>query len=170
MGRLMGVALLLGGGLWLGLGAAGELRQRVCALDAWIASLASMENELAFRLPDLPDLLNTLAHRVEHPAREVFEAVCARLEELGLVPFDGLWQEALSVHPGGLSRGDVEVLSRLGNVLGRYGWEDQRRVIGLARKELETRRGEAQRELKQKGRARVALGLTVGGFLTILLI
>lgn len=170
MWRLMGAALLLGSGLWIGLKAAGELRRRVRALDVWIAALTRMENELDFRLPDLPELLEIMADGAETPAREVFRTVRARLDNLGALPFARLWREGLTEAPGGLSGGDLDTLSRLGGTLGRYAWEDQRRVIGLVRKELETGREEARQASDRKGKARVALGLTAVCFLIILLI
>lgn len=170
MWKLVGAALLMGGGLRLGLGAAGELSRRVRALEAWIAALALMESELAFRIPDLPQLLETLSKRAGSPAKEVFGFTCGTLDRLSLFSFADIWQEAITTHDGDLTAGDVDVLLRLGEVLGRYGWEDQRRVTERARLELEERRARAQKELEQKGKAYGALGLTLGAFLTILLI
>ena len=70
MWRLIGAALLSGGGLWMGLQAAGELAAREKALESWKDALTLLAGELTFRLPDLPCLLEELAARAPSPAGE----------------------------------------------------------------------------------------------------
>lgn len=170
MWRLMGAALLTGGGLWMGLQAAGELSRRAAALESWANALALLAGELSFRLPDLPRLLEDLSRRSPGPAGEGLRAVCQSLPRLGEEPFGELWAQALRAEAGPLTEGDLEPLLRLGALLGRCGWEDQRAAAERTRLELERRAAGLREELSRKGRAYGALGLSLGAFATILLL
>ncbi len=168
--KLLGALLVIGGGAWVGLSAAGELSRRAKALDAWAGALALMENELSFRLPAMPELVKRLSQSARPPAREVFLDLQKGLERLGEASFEELWRGALSSHAGALNGEEKDVLKGLGAVLGRYGWEDQCRSLEAARRALNERANLAREELRQKGKAYAALGVTLGAFLTILLL
>lgn len=168
--KLLGAALMVGGGAWVGLKAAGELSRRVKALDAWQDALALMENELSFRLSSMPELMERLSHSVRPPAKEAFAKLQTDLSRLGEASFEELWREALATHPGGLSGEELNVLQTLGTVLGRYGWEDQCRSLESARASLTERAAQAREELRQKGKAYAATGVALGAFVTILLL
>ena len=170
MGRLTGAALLIGCGVWCGLRAAGALAGRVRDLEAWIAALRLLEGELVFSLPNLPELLESLSRRASSPAGETFGAALRGLDRLGELSFEEIWSGAVRSAPGRLSPHDQETLCRLGNILGRYGWEEQREALRALRHELEEERANARAEWRSKGRTHAALGFAVGTFLTILLL
>lgn len=170
MWRLTGAALLMGGGLWMGLQAAGELLRRVRALESWANALALLEGELSFRLPDLPQLLEDLSRRAPGPAGEGLEAVCRDLSHLGEEPFEQIWSKAIGAEAGPLTQEDLESLRRLGSILGHCGWEEQRAAAERARLALERRAAKLREDLGRKGRAYGALGLSLGTFVTILLL
>lgn len=168
--KLLGGILLLGGGLALGLGAVGELDTRAKGLAAAAASLNLLEGELAFRLPPMPDLLETLARRAPPPA-DAFYAACGRgMALLGERPFEAIWADALEEEPMGLAPEDRAVLRELGPVLGRYGPEDQRRAAEAARVRLEAAAERVRERRRREGRAYGTLGLAMGAFVTILLL
>lgn len=170
MTRLLGAALLLGGGLWLGLGAAGELSRRVRELEGWMAALGRLESELAFRIPDLPHLLEGLSGGAVEGPGAVFSAALTGMERLGERSFREIWHCALETGAGGLNPGDIALLDRLGDILGRYDQDEQRRLIESVRQELDRRLGEARREREQKGRTCGVLGLGLGALGAILLL
>lgn len=170
MMKLLGAALVVGGGAWVGMNAAGELTRRAKALDAWCGALALMENELTFRLPSMPELAQRISRSARAPAGEVFTALQKGLERLGEASFEELWREALSVHPGGLDEEELDILKALGTVLGRYGGADQCRSLESARLALAERAGQAREELRRKGKAYAATGVALGAFVTILLL
>lgn len=170
MWRLMGAALLTGGGLWIGLRAAGELRQRAEALESWANALALLEGELSFHLPDLPRLLEDLSRRAPGPAGETLSAVGKGFSRLGEESFGQIWADTLAQKAGALTREDLEPLLRLGGVLGRCGWEEQRSAAERTRLALERRAAALREDLGRKGRAYGALGLSLGAFVTILLL
>ena len=166
----MGVVLLIGCGAWWGLRAAGGLMGRVRDLEAWIAALSLLEGELSFSLPAVPELLETLSHKTQSPAGETFAAALRGLDRLGELPFEDIWSGAVRSSPGRLTPHDLETLCRLGNVLGRYGWEEQRAALRALRHELEEGRSAARTEWGSKGRTYTALGFALGTFLAILLL
>jgi len=170
MWKLMGGALLTGGGLWIGLRAAGELRRRAEALESWAHALALLAGELSFRLPDLPQLLEDLSRRCPGPAGESLAAVGGDLPRLGEETFETLWAQALARTAGPLTGEDLEPLLRLGGLLGRCGWEEQRAAAERTRRELEGRAARLREDLGRKGRAYGTLGLSLGAFVTILLL
>ena len=170
MGKLIGAALLVGCGIWWGLAAAGELRRRERDLGAWLAALTLLEGELAFALPDLPQLLETLSRRAPMPTRAVFAAALRGMDGLGERSFGEIWASALVESPGGLAPRELETLERLGAFLGRYGGEDQRAAAARVREELEKDRDAVREELGRKGKAYVTAGFALGTFLTILLL
>ena len=170
MWKLIGAALLTGGGLWMGLQAAGELSRRVRALESWANALAFLEGELSFRLPDLPQLLEELSRRAPGPAGEAILSAFRGLFRLGEVSFEEIWSQALAQETGALTADDLEVLSRLGGVLGRCGWEEQRAAVERTRLMLERREVQLREDMGRKGRAYGALGLSLGAFATILLL
>ena len=168
--KLLGALLLLGGGLALGLGAVGELDARSRGLAAVAASLNLLEGELAFRLPPMPDLLETLSRRAPPPANSFF-AVCGRgMDRLGERPFEAIWTDALEKEPMGLAEEDRSALRELGPVLGRYGPEDQRRAAEAVRMRLEAAAERVRERRRREGRAYGTLGLAMGAFVTILLL
>lgn len=168
--KLLGTLLLLGGGLALGLGAVKELDARARGLAAMAAALNLLEGELAFRLPPMPDLLETLARRAAQPAAGFFAACGRGMEHLGERPFETIWNDALAEEPMGLCEEDRAVLRELGPVLGRYGPEDQRRAAEAARGRLEAAAERVRERRCREGRAYGTLGLAMGAFLTILLL
>lgn len=168
--KLLGAALMVGGGAWAGLNAAGELSRRARALEAWCGALELMENELTFRLPAMPELAQRLSRSARAPAREVFLALQKGLERLGEASFEELWREALTACPGGLGGEELDILQTLGAVLGRYGGEDQCRSLKSARRALAERGAQVREELRRKGKAYAATGVALGALATILLL
>lgn len=170
MRRLLGVLLLTGGGLWAGVWAAGELSRRGRALASWENALELLEEELSFRLPDLPSLLEELSRRAAAPARDNLAAVGRGLSRLGERSFGEIWTEALDQSPGGLDNGDLELLGRLGGILGRCGWSEQHSAAERTRLALEERSRRLREEQRGRERTRCVLGLSLGAFVAILLL
>lgn len=168
--RLVGVLLLAGGGLALGLGAAEERSRRQAALDSWRAALALLAAELAFRLPPMEELLTAGARQAPEPARRALLTAAGELEHLGEKSFATIWAQALQTCAPPLAPEDVELLSRLGAVLGRYDGESQRRAVERAGAELEERAAQVREELRRGGKAWAAAGLSLGLFAAILLL
>lgn len=170
MNRLLGALLVTLGGLWMGLKGAWELSCRARALSSWENALELWEGELSFRLPDLPGLLEDLSRRAAEPAGSALAAVRPGLSQLGERSFGEIWEEALAQVPGGLDGEDLELLGRLGGILGRCGWDEQRSAVERTRLALEERARDLRQERQGRERTRCVLGLALGAFAAILLL
>ena len=168
--NLLGALCLTGGGLCLGLGAVGDLENRVRGLTAWVQALELLERELSFRLPSMPDLLSELAHRAPKRLSGFFTACGAGMDELGERSFGEIWDGALSDQPAGLGAEDLGELRALGAVLGRYDGEGQRQAAAAARQALTAALERAREDRRRQGKVYGVMGAACGGFLTLLLI
>lgn len=167
--RLLGALLLLLGGLALGLIPVRELSRRAKILEIWMDALLLLEGELAFSLPAMPRLLETLSGKALSPAGETFARVRKGLEELGEKSFSQIWVQTVTANAG-LRGEDLAPLLRLGEVMGRYDREERSRAMGSAREQLARREALCREELRGKGRAYGTLGLALGAFVIILLL
>lgn len=170
MSKLFGAILLTGGGLALGAGAAGRFDTRVKNLDAWIAALGLLENELSFRAPPMPELLTGLASQTTPPVSDFFAACADALPTLWDRSFAEVWTDALNTCPMGLSEEDQARIAELGPILGRFPAEDQKRETERIRARLAENRAHASVEQHLQGKAFRAMGLALGIFLTLLLL
>ena len=162
--------MLTGCCLKLGLEKTRDLSRRRAALEAWQTALEYLAGELAFRIPDMPRLMEDLSHRAAFPPAETFAAARAGLDRLGERSFEELWRSALRDTAGPLAGEDREILERLGNILGRYGWEDQCRAVEAVRRELSDRAARLHARLDREGKVYGTLGLALGAFVSILLL
>ena len=93
--KWLGAAFLLGGGLFLGLGAAEQLHARVRCLRALLGAVEWAERELSFRRTAMPELMERTARQAGEPARYLFARCRDHLEELGERSFGQIWVRAL---------------------------------------------------------------------------
>lgn len=149
------VLLLLGGGL-LGRTICQRWLEREKALSGWLRTLDRWQGELTFRTPELSQLL-ALGEEVLDPLD---------LTRLGELPFSQLWREALKKRP--LTAEDRRLLESLGTILGRYGPEEQVRLLSGVRAEVEDRLRALRRERRERGRVVLTLCFSLGTLLVIL--
>lgn len=168
--KLAGSALLLAGSAFLGAALAGRMKQRERTLTALIQGLAGMERELSFCLPPMVDWLLAAAEGAPEPAAGFLRDCGEALDRQEGRPLAQLWQEAASRRLQALTREDLVPLMALGAVLGRYGWEDQRKALAETGERLSSALALAQEERRGKGRVYSALSLAAGAFLVIVLI
>ena len=166
--RLLGAALLVGGGTALGLCAAGRLSGRVEAIEALLEGLELMERELAFHLAATAQLLERAA-RASPPARDFFTACRTGMGQLGEKTMADIWEEALPL-AGDIGRRAQLALGALGPVLGRYDGPGQQESLAAAREELTGCLEQARKERMRLGRVYCALGAAAGAFGAIVLL
>lgn len=168
--KLVGAILLMASAAGIGLGAASQLRARVSALRALVEGLESLEREMSFRLSSMPELMDCLAKQTQPPAAYLFAYCRDHMEELGEKRFGQIWKEALEENPDLLlEQAEQQILSNVGEVLGRYDAGEQRRALHSASAELEQCLLRAEEERLRLGRVYTALGLGSGAMLVILL-
>lgn len=167
--RIVGAALLLAGGVGLGASAVIRLERRVTTLRSLTEALELMERELDFRLPPMKELILETARRSAEPAAGFLRACAEGMERLEGRPLSDLWQRAALAELPALKRCDLETLSSVGAVLGRYDAESQRGVISAARERLAGILADAVEDRRRQGRVYGVLGAAAGAFLVILL-
>lgn len=166
--RLLGGALVTGSCLWLGWSRWRWYLGRSTVLSGFGHALARMEAELSGRETDTAALLDLLA-RGEDRASAVFRRCRAALDRLEEKPFAQIWSEALEEEGLPLTREELALLDRVGQVLGRYEGRTQAKLLSGLRREIAQRLGEAREESRQRGKVSLILGLALGLTLTLLL-
>lgn len=169
MTRLLGSALLLLGGLAMGLVPIWELSQRARVLALWSEALLALEGELSFGMPTMPQLLEELSRRLPPPVGTTLEAVRTGMDALGEEPFARIWDRALCAHSG-LRGEELAPLRPLGEALARYERAERDRALEHARERLLRQETLCREAVRQKGRAYGVLGVTLGAFAVILLL
>jgi stage III sporulation protein AB len=168
--QFLGALLLTGGSTALGLGAANRLRSRTKALRALSSALQMLDRDLSFRLTPMPELFQTLANTAEAPASNLFQVCVDGINQQSPHQMTKLWESAVNDSTPVLTADDRRILLPLGNVLGRYGAEDQRAAIMEATRDLDRAALQAEEIHLRKGRIYSIMGLVTGTFLVILLL
>ena len=164
--RLTGAALLMLAGLLLGLLAAQGLRDRVRRREGLRQLLERMSFELErFKTP-LPELFGLLAAQTEGEAGTLCRRVSEQLEQPERRPFSQIWSGAVSALPA------VEraALLPLGDVLGRYGAQEQVRALEAARAAMARAEDQARGEQREKSRIYVGVPAAAAAALAVLLL
>ncbi len=166
MTRLMGALLLTAAGALAGLGAVGRLRERAEGREELAALLERMEFELGRFSAPLPELFGRLAGQFPGPAGALCRRVSEGLLSLGDRSMEEIWGQALETLPATERR----LLLPLGQVLGRYGAEEQRMALAACREAMERAAAEARDALRERGRMTVGVSAAAAGLLAVLLI
>ena len=169
MVRLLGAVLVASGAAWLGLREAALLRRRARDLEDMAEGLALLCRELERDNPSLPELMERLAGDSRGSAGLLFRDCRGALEHLERERFGRTWERLVGERTE-LGEEGQRALIPLGSVLGRYGWEDQRRATESARQRLVLLAGQWEERWRQQGQAYRVLGLSGGAFLVILLL
>lgn len=164
--KLLGALLLTAAGLLAGLLAAAGLRERADRREELARMLERMEFELGrFSVP-LPVLFEHLAGQLTGAARALCRRMCQVLPELGERTLAELWTQALESLPPEERR----LLLPLGQVLGRYGAEEQLMALAACRESMERAAAEARNDQREKGRMLVGVSAAGAAMLAVLLI
>lgn len=167
--RLTGALLLFGGACRLGWQVGEERLGRTKNLWVLMVALERLRQELTFHLTPLPELLADLGGRTEG-AVGAFLRRCggtAGWEEAG---FSSAWKRETQMLRGCLPDGALDCLTRLGDGLGRCGWEEQERLIDAVLHELEHCFREEQEEGRRRARLCRILGAAGGAMLVLWLL
>lgn len=167
--KLLGCAFVMAGALWCGAGAVGELRRRAQALEELRAGLVWLEEELAFRLTALPQLLGQLGESRQGEVGRFFQAAAQGLAE---DPEGGLrqsWRRAMVRQLPLLRPEERQALLELGQTLGRYDGQTQRQALARCARRLCVFRDEARAEVKRLGKVYAALSLAGGAAVILVL-
>ncbi len=161
--KLLGGFLIAAAGVWSGFLAAGKLSASAARCGSWCRMLELLSFELVRFLTPLPELFASLAERLDGAAGETCGSVAEDLRTgLG---FRAAWRSATENVP----REERELLLPLGDVLGRFGAEEQAACADAVRERMNGLWKSRRRELGRRSRVCVGVGSALGLMLAVLL-
>ncbi|MCL2408799.1 MAG: stage III sporulation protein AB [Oscillospiraceae bacterium] len=168
----IGAVLLIGGTAAFGLSGVFRLRARSRNLATITGALGVMQSEICDRLTPMSELLSQLSEEAGYPASLLFKNAEEKMKSgLGGVSFATIWRQAVSETPElTLKREEESVLHELGQSLGRYNANQQKRALEYAERKMEEfcKKADAERDANSKLHA--FLGVTAGVFAAVILI
>lgn len=163
--RLAGAALLAAAGLLCGLTAAGRLRARQRRCEALCQMMALMGYELERFHTPLPELFLSLGARLTGAPGLLCRKLAAGLGKED-ARFSDLWARAIE----GLPPREREILAPLGQVLGRYGTQEQQAAVAECLRRMREQNDALRDAAAQRGRVYVGVCAAGGLMLAVLLI
>ena len=161
MTRLIGAALVILTGAWIGISAADELGKRVSLSRELRCCVERMRTEICLRRLPLPETLTVL--KTEFPS---LFSVTKQEEDITQYSFSEMWNSY--VRRMGLPEAEEGTVRRLGETLSAG--EDPERVFSAALKELEEEHHNLCARRKERSRLYVALGFAAGCMAVILML
>lgn len=161
--------MLMAGGVGLGLSGIKHLEERVYVLRSLIHCMELIEWELSFRAPVLKDLLAQVSEHTSRAVGQFLNECIVNMENMER-PMAEIWQSSARNNLKMLKKSDLDMLLALGNTLGKYDLDNQRKSIENTRQNLLGALQEAVLERRRMGRVYGTLGTAVGVFLILLLL
>ncbi|MCL2401322.1 MAG: stage III sporulation protein AB [Oscillospiraceae bacterium] len=168
----IGAVLLIGGTAAFGISGVFRLRARSRSLAVIIGTLGVMQSEICDRLTPMPELLSQLSEEAAYPASLLFKNAEEKMKSgLGGVSFATIWRQAVSDTPELMLKcEEASVLHELGQSLGKYNAEQQKRALQYAERKMEDFRKKADNERDTNSKLHAFLGVTAGVFAAVILI
>lgn len=164
--RFLGAGLLVLAGLLMGLQKAAALQRDVERRAAFCRMLEGLSYELGrFRTP-LPEAFSALSGQCAGEARALCAVVRDGFFRSSPGAFSDIWAGGLAAVPPA----EREILVPLGNVLGRYGTEEQLSALDHCRRDMEELLAQGQTRLREQGRVSVGLWTAAGLMTAVVLI
>lgn len=164
--KMLGVFLVWGGCALWGVQACAALGRRVRYLEEIGQALELMERELALNRTALPELLEQVSKTEIGRGGELFADCWTELEKGS--SFTDSWQIALETSR--LTRRDRQLLSGLSRVLGRYDAAGQGQALSGLCAQWDEHICLVRRQARSMGKVYGVLGITAGGFVSLLLV
>lgn len=161
--KIIGAIFLIGGATLLGLSASVNLTIRTKSLKGFLSALQVMHSEIGERLTPIDELMELLSETVPSPVGILFENCLCEMREREDIPFAIIWRKQVKrAEYLRLSSAEKEELATLGNVLGRYGAEEQKRAIEHVTRCVESMHFVAEGEQRKLGGIYTKLGIICG--------
>ena len=164
--RLTGALLITAAGLLAGLRAAGGLRAAALRRDSLCKMLALLEFELGRFHTPLPEMFADLAARTDGAGASLCRRMTTGLTGLGEQALGEIWLYALEELPAR----ERDILRPLGQVLGRYGAQEQLQALTLCRRDMEQARDEARTKARERSSIYAGLAASAGAVCAVLLL
>lgn len=160
MVKVLGAVLLIGSASVIGFSMSAKLNLRVRSIRVILSMLGIMRAEIGQALTPLPELFDKLVRIAPAPTDTFFKSCAEEMRKKNDVPFGIIWQkELLRADYLGLRKEEEEMLSELGNVLGRYRADEQVLAISHSMRCLERIAETAERDKMRLGKTYAKLSI-----------
>ncbi len=169
--KLLGAIVLIGAAGVIGFSASATLAVRERALRGFLRSFQTMRSEIGDYLTPLEEIMERLSHECTTPLDMFFRSCLSEMREKPEMPFRLIWTKNIKrADYLKLKKEETEEIASLGNVLGRYGSEEQKKAIEHTARRIESMAITAEREKKRLGGVYARLGVISGLALVIVFI
>lgn len=170
--RLIGASLIVLGGSLYGLALARTLHARLREVRDLVDALHLLAAEIAHVRAPLPEALERVARASRGTVRVLFSELGAAVARCSEGPIGGVWSAVLAAwsDQSSLEGEEIDVLQRLGGLIGRTGVDDQVRALRHAAERLGTIANRLESSVERDARLRLYLGVAGGVTLAILLV
>ncbi|MBQ2839988.1 MAG: stage III sporulation protein AB [Oscillospiraceae bacterium] len=161
--KIIGALFLVGGATVLGISASVNLTVRARSLELFSRALGIMRSEIGERLTPLDELMYKLSQISPSPIDAFFKQCFDEMKKKTDIPFGLIWTKNIShAEYLKLRPAESETLIALGNVLGRYGAEEQKTAIDHAVRCMDSMYLSAEKDKTRLGKLYAKLGLICG--------
>ena len=169
--KLLGAVIIMIATTWAGFEAARKISARPRQLRQLKVALQSLEAEIMYTHTPLKEAAQKLQKQLPKPLNQLFVSFAKRLE-VGETTVKEAWEESLkAVWPSlALKKGEYEILSQFGEMLGKSDKYHQQKQILLTLAHLEREESEAIDLQGKYEKMMKSLGFLSGLLLIILLI
>lgn len=168
--KLLGLALIMASSAVFGITFTGLKQERINELQSFSLLLEFIRAELSTNSRPLPELLDRIVQKLEWSAAEFIKVLILNLSTLGEKDFDTLWRESIKVSVVSLNENEVDALSMLGSVLGKYDIDMQITALDEVLVLLKESEREESLQLPQAKRLNMGVSLSFGALLSIMLV
>ncbi len=166
--KVVGACLILFGCVFAGVYLSSSLSVRVRVLNSFLQSFDIMKAEICGKLTPLEDVIEYLSRVTSAPLCVFYQNCFDKMKENRDVPFRIIWNKELRRSEFlRLKKYEVDKIVELGNILGRYGAEEQNIAIGHMSRCIESMILSVEKELGQFGKLYLKLGIICGIALVI---
>ncbi len=161
--KALGAIFIIGSVAIIGSCASANLAVRARVLRGFSYALDIMHSEIGERLTPLNDLFVLLEKSSVEPLNVFFDACAKEMNKKPDIPFGLIWTKTLKhAEYLKLRPREIEVISSLGNVLGRYSATEQVQALSHAARCVESMTITADKEKNQLGALYTKLGVICG--------
>ena len=169
--KLIGALLIFFCCVFAGIYLSSTLTVRSRVLNSFLQSFDIMKAEICGKLTPLEDVMEYLSKVTQAPLCEFYASCVDEMRKRKDIPFRIIWKRVLLRSDAlRLKRSELDKIAELGNVLGRYGADEQGVAISHMSRCIESMILSAEKELGQFGKLYLKLGVICGISLIIVFV
>ena len=168
--KVLGIGAIISAIFLLALNLTGRRKAEIDCLAELCRGLELIRAELGTRLTPMPELLGLLEEQCAGEAGGFFRAVGTALPLLEERDFSSLWSLAAEEALRCLSQRELDIVKKVGTVLGKYELSEQLNVIGSCLRELKAMEERLRVAYPQSRKLFFGISAAAGGFIIILLL